>query len=251
LGGPNLPEGIARFLLFFNQIAASTGWTVPVKRGTSMSITRIPKKVELIQDERVTELETDIINLNKHIDMQVESMRNVMNYADEMTDKNNSLQEELTSLKDALERSGTRDKEHGRELEYLDMLLASKKLSGEHKNVIWSIRRIMLKLRYDLTMPMHIWIPELVKRTGLSDKTVRSKTNELHAMGIILKDTRGEKPNQETWFSFVHMYSLQFNESEAIPEKKHGKQKCQRCGSEKLEKMTYRCKDCGEYGAFE
>jgi hypothetical protein len=214
-----------------------------------MSISRVPKKVELVQDERIIELETDVANLNKHIDMQVESMRNVMVYADEMTDKYNLLLEENTRLKQAGTGIG-----NDKEAEYLSDLLANKDLSGDQKVVLWIIRKIILRMRYDVTQPLHIWMGEIANKTGLGDKTVRRATNELHEMRLIVKDTRGKGKEQKTYFNLVNEYtiSVQIQEKQVtIPEKQHGGKRCHYCGSEKLEKMTYRCKDCGEYGAFE
>jgi DNA-binding MarR family transcriptional regulator/ribosomal protein S14 len=134
------------------------------------------------------------------------------------------------------------------EMIWLNELLENTTLSGEEKNVLWVIRQIIRKVRYDLSVPVHIWMAEIARRSGLGESTVRKVINRLHNLGLIIKETRGTGKNKRTWFSIPS--EIDQSSKGVVKDRKRNRggarQRCEECGSENVDVYTlYACRDCG------
>jgi hypothetical protein len=135
---------------------------------------------------------------------------------------------------------------------YLEDLHRNSGLSGDHKMVLWEVRQIIKKLKgYEhLEEPVLIYIAEIEGRTGLGNATVRRVLKQLHEYGLITKELKrikvGREIKNELWISLApHIItSAKWIATEDRGGRK-GRQQCEKCGSENLEYVAYRCKDCG------
>jgi hypothetical protein len=131
---------------------------------------------------------------------------------------------------------------------WLKELLANTTLSGEEKIVLWTIRQIIKRVRYDLSDPVHIWLAEIANATGLDERTIRRITSKLHDLGLIIKDTRGKGRANRTWFSLPDEIKLSSKNIAKDRKRNRGGERlrCEECGSENLDVHTlYACRDCG------
>jgi hypothetical protein len=131
---------------------------------------------------------------------------------------------------------------------WLKDLIANSWLSGDHKILLYTIRQIILDLRYDWTVPVMIYSAELQNKTGLGRGTIVRLTQELHDVGLITKETKGKGKEQRTWYCLggsIHR-STKDIEIKAKP-RNHGGMKCRKCGSKNIIVKSYQCLDCGHH----
>jgi hypothetical protein len=130
---------------------------------------------------------------------------------------------------------------------WLEDLHRNSWLSGDHKVLLWEIRQVVKRMRYDLSEPVHIWIMELANRTGLGYSSVKRLTDELNAYGLITKETKGKGKEQRTWFNLGGTIRTSAKEI-VIPDREHGgirQPRCKKCNSDDLEPIAYKCRGCG------
>lgn len=146
-----------------------------------------------------------------------------------------------------------------RERVYEDDLFSSTWLTPAHKIVYRAVRRVVRQLRAeDDDTPVIIYMAQLMRMTGLSDDQITRITNELHAWGFIIKDTRkwreGKKWQSEMSFALGELVKIRPASEIVTERKKQGGarvQKCHNCGSENVEPVVYKCLDCGHHGPFD
>jgi hypothetical protein len=142
-------------------------------------------------------------------------------------------------------KKDTKAAELEHEFAWLKDLNANQWLSGDQKVVLWEIRCIMRRLRYDLSEPVHIWLSEIENRTGLSSGAIKKITDQLHQFGLITKDTRGKGKGQKTWFSIGG--TIRQSVKDVVvhsPKHNRGGLRCPRCQSENIQPTSYKCLDC-------
>jgi hypothetical protein len=132
---------------------------------------------------------------------------------------------------------------------WLKDLITNSWLSGDHKILLYTIRQIILDLRYDWTVPVLIYNAELQNKTGLGKNTIIRLTQELHNVGLITKETRGKGREQRTWYSLGGSIQSSAKDIKVnARSRNHGGGRCCECGSENIVvKKTYECLDCGHH----
>lgn len=138
---------------------------------------------------------------------------------------------------------------------YLEDLHRNTWLSGDHKMVLWEVRQIIKDLKgYDhLEEPVHIYIAEIERRTGLGNRSVKRLLTQLHEYGFITKEVKkimkDKEIKNELWISLAS--HIMTSAKHIVTEDKggrKGRQQCTKCGSENIEYTAYRCLDCGHQG---
>ena len=138
--------------------------------------------------------------------------------------------------------------EYEDELMWANDLFANTTLSGNEKIVMYTIRRIIRRVRYDMSEPVLIYMAEISNKAGLHEQTVMRSTKKLNELGLIIKETRGKGENQKTWYSIPKEIRIS---SQSLATKRNRnwggtRSKCEKCGSENIDIYTaYECRDCG------
>ena len=141
--------------------------------------------------------------------------------------------------------------EYEKEIKWQNDLDRDTELSGNHKLVLRQVRQIIRRVRYDLEEPVHIYISEIVNRTGLGDKTVRRLLLELENYGLITKELRprrvGNEIRNEVWISLAKHIRRDATAISAPSRNHGGDRRCENCGSKNIDiYVAYVCRDCGQ-----
>ena len=140
--------------------------------------------------------------------------------------------------------------EYEKEIKWQNDLDRDTELSGNHKLVLRQVRQIIKRVRYDLDEPVHIYVSEIVNRTGLGERSVLRLLSELADYGAITKETRrkrqGNEIRNELWISLGQHIRHDATLIHA-PKRNHGGNKrCESCGSKNIDVyIAYHCRDCG------
>jgi DNA-binding transcriptional ArsR family regulator len=186
------------------------------------------------------------------IAMRQRLLEDILAENEQIRAENNRLREALSKDDDnaIAHRYEVKISEHEKEIKWQNDLDRDTELSAAHKLLLRQLRQIIKRIRYDMNEPVHIYVSELVGRTGLGKRSIPRLLSELAEYGLITKETRrkrvGNEVRNELWISLAQHIRTDATLIQA-PKRNHGGNKqCEKCGSENVDMyITYICRDCG------